>query len=369
MRIVLTGGGTGGHLIPLVTVAKKIKEKVPDCEFVFIGPNGKLEKDIMETAGIESKTVLVGKMRRYFSLRNFVDLFKIPLGIIQALFHLLAYMPDAIFSKGGYASVPVVLVGWLYRIPVLIHESDANPGMANSILAKFSKRVAVSYPQAEIYFPPDQVVLTGNPVREDINQGDSQKARETYLLTDMKKVIFIMGGSQGARFINNKIINILPALLHKYQIIHQTGENNFEEVKHLVASEAGIKVGRGGEGYYPFPFLGGEIRDIYAVSDLIISRAGANSISEIAANAKPAILIPLENSANNHQRMNAYAIAKNGGCIVLEENNLGEHMLLEKINEILDNDELAVKLSNGIKSFYHPDATERIADGILGMVK
>lgn len=369
MRIVLTGGGTGGHLVPLITVARKIKEKNPDCDFLFIGPKGKLENEIMENAGVRIKKVMVGKFRRYFSFLNVVDFFKVPIGIIQALFHLLVYMPDAVFSKGGYASFPVVLASWFYRIPVLIHESDANPGMANSMLAKFSKRVAVSYPQAKIYFPESQVVLTGNPVREDINKGDAQKARDMFSLTDIKKVIFVMGGSQGARFINNKLINILPRLLHKYQVIHQTGENNFEEVKHLAAAEAGIKVGHGGEGYCPVPFIGEEMKDIFAAADLVISRAGANSISEIAANGKPAILIPLENAANNHQRMNAYALAKNGGCIVLEENNLGEHMLIEKIEEIMNNEELRMKLSKNIQAFYHADATERIADGILGMIK
>jgi len=369
MKIVLTGGGTGGHLIPLVTVASKIKEKVPDCDFLFIGPGGKMEREIMDRAGIRLKKVMAGKIRRYFSLQNFIDVFKIPIGIIQALFHLLAFMPDAIFSKGGYASLPVVLAGWVYRIPIMIHESDANPGLANSVLAKFSKRVAVSYPQAEIYFPADQVVLTGNPVRDNIDKGSAEKARETFSLTELKKTIFVIGGSQGARFINSRIINILPKLLRKYQIIHQTGENNFEEVRHLVATEAGIKVGHGEEGYHPIPFIGDEIKDIFAVSDLVISRAGANSISEIAANGKPAIFIPLENSANNHQRMNAYAIAKTGGCVVLEENNLGEHMLLEKIEEIMDNDGLRTKLSQNIKAFYHADATERIADGILGMIK
>jgi UDP-N-acetylglucosamine--N-acetylmuramyl-(pentapeptide) pyrophosphoryl-undecaprenol N-acetylglucosamine transferase len=369
MRIVLTGGGTGGHLIPLVSVAKKLQEKVSGLELLFIGPDGKLEKDLMGKAGIKTKKVMVGKLRRYFSFQNFIDIFKIPIGLIQALFYLLTYMPDAIFSKGGYASLPVVLAGWVYRIPILIHESDANPGLANSMLAKFSKRVAVSYPQAEIYFPADQVVLTGNPVRDDIDKGNAQKAREVFSLTDIKKVIFVMGGSQGARFINNRLINILPKLLHKYQIIHQTGENNFEEVRHLVATQAGIKVGHGEEGYHPLSFIGDEIKDIFAVTDLIISRAGANSISEIAANGKPAILIPLENSANNHQRMNAYAIAKAGGCVVLEENNLGEHMLLEKIEEIMDNEELRAKLSQNIRPFYHADATEKIADGILGMIK
>lgn len=366
MKIVLTGGGTGGHLIPLIAVARKIKEKNIEARFEFIGPKGNLEKKIMGEDGISIKGVMAGKVRRYFSFLHFVDFFKVPIGIIQALWHLLWFMPDAIFSKGGYASLPVVIAGWIYRIPILIHESDANPGMANSILAKFSTRVAVSYPSAEIYFPSEQVVLTGNPLRSDIASGNSQKARELFSLLESKKTIFIWGGSQGAREINHRMIEILPELLKSYQIIHQTGENNFEEVKRM-AGELGIKAGR--EGYHPISFIGAEIKDILAVSDLIISRAGSNSISEIAANGKPAIIIPISKSANNHQRMNAYAIAKVGGCVVLEESNLGEHMLIRKIKEIMENDELKNKLSTNVKAFYHSDAAEKIADGIVGMTK
>lgn len=366
MRIVLTGGGTGGHLIPLVTVARKIKEKVPDCNFLFMGPGGKMEREIMGGAGVRSKKVMAGKMRRYFSALNLLDIFKIPVGIVQALWYLLFFMPDAIFSKGGYASLPVVLAGWIYRIPVLIHESDSNPGMANSMLAKFSKRVAVSYPEAQKYFPADQVVLTGNPLREDIDKGDIQKARAMFSLVDSKKTILVIGGSQGSRNINNKILNILPELLRKYQVIHQTGENNFEEVKQI-AGELGIKAGH--DGYFPIAFYGDEIKDLLAASDMAISRAGASNISELAATGKPSIIIPLSASANNHQHMNAYSIAKTGGCIVLEENNLGEHMLLSKINEIMENEELRAKLSANIRAFYHPDAAQRIADGILGMIK
>lgn len=365
MRIVLTGGGTGGHLVPLISVAKKIKEKVPDAQFLFIGPNGKMEKEIMGNAGIPTSNVLVGKMRRYFSFQNFLDIFKIPIGIIQALGILLWYMPDAIFSKGGYASVPVVLAGWAYRIPVLIHESDANPGLANSMLAKFARRVAVSYPSAEQYFPAPQVVLTGNPVRDDITKGDPQKARAQFNLSESKKVIFVLGGSLGARSINNKILTILPELLKKYQIIHQTGEANVDEVK-TRAGEIGIKPGHGG--YSVIAFYGEEIKDILALADLIISRAGANTISEIAAVEKPAILIPLNSAANDHQRMNAYALAKTGACVVLEENNLGEHMFLTKIDELMENGELRAQIAKNLREFYHPEALDRIAEGIIGLV-
>jgi UDP-N-acetylglucosamine--N-acetylmuramyl-(pentapeptide) pyrophosphoryl-undecaprenol N-acetylglucosamine transferase len=366
MKIVLTGGGTGGHIMPLVAVARKIKEKEITAEFLFIGPDGFLERKIMNAEGINIKRAMSGKARRYFSFLNFLDFFKIPLGIIQALWHLLWFMPDAIFSKGGYASIPVVIAGWAYRIPILIHESDAKPGISNSTLAKFADRVAVSYSQAEIYFPSEQVVFTGNPIRSEIVEGEVEKARSIFYLVESKKVIFVWGGSQGAGEINERVVKILPKLLKKYQVIHQTGEKNFEEVKKM-AGVLGIKPGR--EGYHPIPFIEKELKDIFAVSDLIISRAGSNSISEIAANGKPAIIIPIEKSANDHQRMNAYAVAKIGGCVVLEESNLGEYTLINRIDEIMDDENFRKKLSDNIKNFYNPDAADKIAEGIIGMIR
>lgn len=367
MRIVLTGGVSGGHIIPLITVAKKIKEKNPETEFLFIGPRGELEERLMSAAQIPIKGIATGKMRRYFSWLNFIDVFRIPFGIVQALWILLWYMPDAIFSKGGSSSLPVVLVGWMYHIPVMIHESDANPGLANSMLGKFSMRVAVSYASAEIYFPSAQVVFTGAPVRADVASGDPQKARVMFSLLESKKTIFVWGGSQGSQVINDKILNILPELLHKYQVIHQTGIKNLEVVKHK-AGELGIKAGH--DGYYPLDFIGEELLDILAVSDLVISRAGSNSIAEIAANGKPSIIIPIQHSNRDHQRMNAYAVAKVGGCIVLEENNLGDSLLMGKIDEILNDEALNIELRTNIKNnFYHPDAAEKIAEGVLGMIK
>jgi len=262
--------------------------------------------------------------------------------------------------------MPVVLYAWLYRITTLIHESDSIPGVANTMLGKFADRVAVSYPQTESLFPSAQVVMTGNPLRGDIDKGDASKARTQFGLTESKKTIFVYGGSQGSQVINNKILNILPELLKKYQVIHQTGEGNLKYVEDK-AGQLGIKSGR--EGYHAIGFIGEELKDILAMSDLVISRAGANSISEFAANGKASIIIPLENSANDHQRMNAYALAKIGACVVLEENNLGENILMNRISEILNDDNFHKKLSESIKVFYHPDAAERIAEGILGMIK
>jgi UDP-N-acetylglucosamine--N-acetylmuramyl-(pentapeptide) pyrophosphoryl-undecaprenol N-acetylglucosamine transferase len=368
LKIVLTGGGTGGHIFPLLAVAKKIKEKRPDVEFLFLGPAGKMEKELMLSKNIPLKGVACGKMRRYLSGRNFIDIFfKVPAGILQSLWYLLVFMPDAIFSKGGYASMPVVLVGWLYRIPIVIHESDSIPGFTNNVLGKFSNSVAVSYPQAEGYFPAAQVVLTGNPLQEDIDQGSVQKAREKFPLNESKKIIFVMGGSQGAHIINEKILEILPELLKKYQVIHQTGDKHIENVKKR-SGELGIKIQR--DGYFPIAqYANEDLKDILKVADLVISRSGANSLSEIAANGKPAIFIPLMGSANNHQKMNAYSLARVGACVVLEENNLGNNIFLKNINELMENQVLRDKLSQAIRAFYHPEAAGRIAEEILKVAK
>lgn len=367
MRIVLTGGGSGGHLFPLIAVAKKIKEKLgPEAEFLYVGSGAQMEREAMEQERIAVKNVKSGKMRRYFSLRNFSDALKIPIGIVQSFWILLRFMPDAVFSKGGYASVPIVIAAWLFRIPVLIHESDAVAGLANRITAKFAKRIAVSYPSAKKYFPEKKTAIVGNPVRENLVGGDAAAGRAQFSLTQSKPTILVIGGSQGAQVINEAIVKILPELLPRAQVIHQTGKANYEKVVHL-AAEYGIKAGR--EGYVALSFMDSEtIRNAFAVCDLVVSRAGANSISEIAANGKPAILIPLETAANNHQRMNAYDISQIGGALVLEESNLGQHMLLQKIEKILGDKEMADAMSQKIKTFYHPNADEVIANGVIEMI-
>lgn len=364
MRIVLTGGGTGGHIFPLISVARKLRERGGiDLELLYIGSGAQLEKEVMNQENIPTKFIFSGKMRRYFSLQNFIDPFKTVLGLIQSLWILLWYMPEAVFSKGGYVAVPVVIAAWIYRIPVLIHESDAAPGSSNAMLAKFAERIAVAYPEAATYFESSKTAILGNPVREDINHGSAEEARKFFNFTESKPVILVLGGSQGSQTINEAVARILPQLLMRAQIIHQTGEKNYEDAVHL-AGEFGIKAGR--EGYHPIKFLEGDIlKNSYALAELIISRAGANSIAEIAANKKPSILIPLKGSANDHQSLNAYELAKVGGALVLEEGNLGEHMLLEKIEKIMDNKELQQSMGEAAASFYHPLAAEHLADGIL----
>jgi UDP-N-acetylglucosamine--N-acetylmuramyl-(pentapeptide) pyrophosphoryl-undecaprenol N-acetylglucosamine transferase len=368
MRIILTGGGTGGHLTPLVAVADKLKTKLgSEADILYIGSGAEMEKQIMAEENIPTKFVISGKMRRYFSLQNFVDFFKVPVGFVQSLWILLRFMPDVIFSKGGYVAVPIVLAGWIYRIPILMHESDSAPGIANQFLSKFANRIAVAYPSAQQYFPAEKTALVGNPIRFQVTQGDPLILRQELGFTQSRKTLLILGGSQGSQIINEAIIKILPQLLQHFQVIHQTGKEHYENVIREAAI-MGVKAGH--EGYYATPFMNAnKLRDAFALSDLVISRAGATFITEIAANGKPAILIPISQSANDHQRMNAYALAQIGAALVLEETNLGEHILLEKINHILNDSDLQQTMIEKIKTFYHPSAAEVIANGIIEIAR
>jgi len=369
MRIVLTGGGTGGHIFPILAVARELKKQLgekEDLELLFLGPEGELEKRVMDKELIPIKNIISGKCRRYFSFQNFLDALKLPVGIAQSLWHLLVFMPDAVFAKGGYASVPVAFAAWIYRIPIVIHESDAMPGMANHILSKLAKRVAVSFSGSENFFPEKKVILSGNPIRDEIAKGNREEALKIFSLNPDKKTILVIGGSLGARTINTAILNILVPALKQWQIIHLTGEKEYASVVRE-AAKIGVKAGR--EGYHPYPFLFEELPQAFSVADLVISRAGANVITEIAANAKPAILVPIEGSSNQHQEQNAFALSQAGAAILLEQSNLGENILLEKIRQIIDDKALNFELSERIKKFYNPKAAAVIAEEITKLAK
>jgi len=379
MRILFTGGGSGGHIFPIVAVARQLKN-INTQSSEPIGPNDEtiLEmiflgagefSEALKREGIKTRTILAGKMRRYLSPEIILDVLKMPIGLIQALWYLYIWMPDVIFSKGGYGSVPVVLIGWLFRIPVLAHESDTIPGLANRIGAKLSKRIAVSFAIAGQHFPQQKTALTGNPIRSKITQicasanpQDKDKARNLLGLTGQEPVIFILGGSQGAQVLNKAILGVLPQLLEKYEIIHQCGPKNLEAVRQ--------KPGSSTPNYHVFPFLNEEqMAAAYTSADLVISRAGAGSISEISACGKPSILVPLLGSASDHQRKNAFAYAKAGATTVIEQGNLGPSVFLNEINQILSNSELSQKMSANAKNFSQPQAAQKIAQALIEMGK
>jgi len=361
MKILFTGGGTGGHVFPIVAIAREIRRIYPKTtqgvplEFYYLGPKDDFSLILLSQEDFIIKTIISGKVRRYFSFQNFIDiLFKIPLGFIQSFFLLLANRPDLVFTKGGSGSIAVTYSARFLRIPVFIHESDIVPGLSNQITAKWAKKVFVSFPKTE-YFNPKKIILTGNPVRKEIFEGDKQAAAELFNLTLSKPIFLIMGGSQGAETINDFILSILNNLLKDYEIIHVTGTQNLKEVS------AEAQVIEGPEGYpdldryyHPVGFLDeNKVKHAYKAADLIISRSGSGSIFEIAANGKPSILIPLPSAAGDHQSKNAYAYAQTGAAIVIEQENLTPNFFVENIQLL----------------FLHPEKLEQMRDSALGFSK
>ena len=374
MRIALTGGGTGGHLFPILAVVQEIKRLIANnvfqipfgegssVEFMFIGPET-IGEEALAKEGIAHKKIMAGKLRRYASLQNIFDIFKIPCGLAQSLWHLFFFMPNVVFSKGGYGSVPVVLAAWIFRIPVIIHESDSVPGLANKFCAVFSRRVAISFSEAGKYFPEKKTALTGNPVRNALYDGSAEQAKQTFGLSGMKSVILILGGSQGAQVINDLIFTSLLLLTKRCELIHQTGRTNFENVKQLIGNDIPPE-------YHILPFLDEQqLAQAYAAADLVITRGGATTIAEIAALGKPSILIPLPDAAADHQLKNATEFAHTGGTVIMEQANLTPHLFQSEIFSLLDNPDLLKKMGENAKKFSHPDAAQKIAQEILNIAK
>lgn len=369
MKIVLTGGGTGGHFYPVISVAESIRRiskglKLLDPKIYYIGAEAYDEKALFEN-GIIFKKNISGKRRIYFSLMNFIDLFKIAWGTITAFITLFFIFPDVIFSKGGYISFPVLLAARFYKIPVIIHESDSIPGRVNLWASKFAKKVAISFPEAVDYFPKEKTALTGNPIRRELLNPSKEGAREFLNLKSNVKTILILGGSQGAENINEVILSSLTDLVSKYQVIHQTGINNIDYVK----STANVALSKNEfkERYRPFGYLDLLAMKMSAgVADLVISRSGS-SLFEIANWGVPSILVPIPESISRDQRSNAFAYASTGAAVVIEERNLSPHLLMSEIDRILENEEVIRSMSLNAKSFARDDAAEKIAKEILNI--
>ncbi|MDP3882449.1 MAG: UDP-N-acetylglucosamine--N-acetylmuramyl-(pentapeptide) pyrophosphoryl-undecaprenol N-acetylglucosamine transferase [Candidatus Staskawiczbacteria bacterium] len=365
MRILFTGGGTGGHVYPLVAIAREIRRIYPkqNLEFYYLGPKDELGLILLSQEDFIIKTIISGKVRRYFSLQNFVDiLFKIPFGILQTFFMMLQIKPDLVFSKGGSGSISVTYPAKLLKIPVFIHESDVVPGLSNQQTSKWAKKVFTSFPKTE-YFEPEKIVLTGNPIRKEITEGDKQIAGDLFNLTFSKPIFLIVGGSQGAGAVNDFVLRILNDLLKKFEIIHVTGRENIKQVER----EAQVVMNKDLEKYYhPIAFLDEEkTKHAYAAADLVISRSGSSAIFEIAACGKPSILIPLPTSAGDHQSKNAYVYANAGACIVLEQENLTPNIFMENVELLLLHSEKVEEMKQSAFAFAKPLAARAIAREIL----
>jgi UDP-N-acetylglucosamine--N-acetylmuramyl-(pentapeptide) pyrophosphoryl-undecaprenol N-acetylglucosamine transferase len=369
MKIVLTGGGSGGHFYPIIAVAEALRdvakvERLLELDLYFFSDHP-YSKRVLFDLDIKFKRIYAGKRRLYFSPKNFFDLFKTAVGLFKAILSMYQIFPDVVFGKGGYASFPALFAAKIFGIPVVIHESDSVPGRVNLWAAKFARRIAVSYPEAINWLPRQKVALTGNPIRKALRESDSQNAHELLDLDKNLPTILVLGGSQGAKLINDNLIDILPTLITKYQIIHQTGINNFKivaDTAKLVMADSNFK-----DRYRPFEYL----NDLYlkaaaSAADLIISRAGS-AIFEIALWGKPSIIIPISESNGDHQRKNAFNYAAAGCAVVIEEVNLKPNLFLSQINLLMEDKERARKMSEAAKNFARADAAEKIAKEIIAI--
>ena len=369
MKILFTGGGTGGHFYPIIAIAEAInkiqeKEKLVGVELFYMS-NSPYDERLLFENGISYKEIPAGKIRRYFSFKNFTDLFKTLNGILSAISALYVIYPDVVFGKGGYASFPVLFAARILRIPVIIHESDSHPGRANLWAGKFAKKIAVAYPEAIKYFPKEKVAVTGLPIRKSLLSPIRKGAIEFLGLEPDVPVIYTTGGSQGAVNINDAIIDILPELVKKYQVIHQTGTNNLNDVRSraLLNLEGNTLKER----YKPFAYLNETaLRMVAGVASLIISRAGS-SIFEISAWGIPSIIIPIPEEVSHYQRSNAFSYASSGGGIVIEEKNLSGTILLSEISRLMTSPIILKSMSEKAQSFAPKDAAETIARELIGI--
>jgi len=323
-HIVLTGGGTAGHVTPNIAMIPRLKEL--GYSISYIGSYQGIEKKLIKDLGVPYYGISSGKLRRYFDLQNFTDPFRIVKGYHEAYRLIKQLKPDVVFSKGGFVTVPVVIAASRRKIPVFLHESDMTPGLANKICIPFATKVCCNFPETVAHLPAEKAVLTGTPIRQELMSGNIRRAREFTGLTADMPVILIIGGSQGAAAINESIRAILPELLEEFQIIHLCGKDKLD------TSLTNRK------GYVQYEYIQKELSDLFALADIVISRAGANAICEISALNKPNLLIPLSAKASRgDQILNARSFEKLGFSMVLEEEEITTETLLTSIHKLYNN--------------------------------
>jgi len=371
MRILFTGGGTGGHFYPILSIAEEIsslskEKKLLELELFYMSSTP-YNAGLLFEHGITYKKNSAGKIRRSPGIagvfKNFLDLFRTGWGVLVSLKEVYRLYPDVVFGKGGYASFPALLAARILRIPVVIHESDTVPGKVNLWAGKFAERIALSYKEAATYFPEGRTAYTGQPVRKEIAEPIVSGAREFLKLEEGVPVVMILGGSQGAQKINEALLGAIKRLVERFEVIHQTGSANLGEVK---ATADAILYGSPHQSRYkPFDYLNPlALRMAAGVANVVVSRAGS-TIFEIASWEVPSIIIPIRSSNGDHQRKNAFAYARAGGCEVIEEGNLTPNILVSEVERLSTNEAARAKMKESAKAFYKPEASKLIAEEIL----
>ena len=343
-KIVMTGGGTAGHVTPNIALMPALRSE--GYEISYIGSYEGIEKGLIEAQKVPYYGISSGKLRRYFDVKNFSDPFKVIKGYYQSIRLLKKIKPDVVFSKGGFVSVPVVLAAKHCKIPAIIHESDITPGLANKLAIPSATKVCCNFPETMKYLPEGKAVLTGSPIRQELLSGNKEAAREFCGLKDDKPVLMVIGGSLGAASVNENIRKILPDLLKEFQVIHLCGKGKMDE------SLEGTK------GYVQYEYIKQELADLFALADIVISRAGANAICELNALKKPNLLIPLSaNASRGDQILNARSFERQGFSMVLEEEEITENTLLNSIRELYQNRQSYI---NAMSDSSHMNSIEKI---------
>lgn len=373
MKIILTGGGTLGSVVPLLAVVQKLKEQKTESEFLWIGTKTGPEKELVESYKISFKAISSGKLRRYFSLKNFLDPFLIIVGFFQSIGIIRKFRPDLVLSAGGFVGVPVIWAAWFLGVKSIAHQQDLRPGLANKLVLSMVKKITVVFEESKNYFPRSKTVLIGNPVRPEIFSGNRERAKQFFHLEDNLPTILFLGGGTGSLTLNKIIIQSLKNLLEFFQVIHVTGKGkglegiksevkSQAEFKKIVAEESGSLIN---SRYHSYEFIIEEMKDAYMVADLVLSRAGLSTLSELAVLGKPTILIPLP----GHQEENAAYFRRNNAAIVLSQKDLIPEDLVGVIKTLINNKTELDTLGRNIKKIMPPDAAEKMARVILDVLK
>jgi UDP-N-acetylglucosamine--N-acetylmuramyl-(pentapeptide) pyrophosphoryl-undecaprenol N-acetylglucosamine transferase len=366
VRLLLTGGGTAGHVYPLLSILEELKKKLKDerLEVLYLGSKGGIEEEILKEQKITKIFIYTGKWRRYWFkslsafLSNLLDLFLILIGFFQAFFIVVRFRPDIVMAKGGYVTIPAIFASLVCRIPVITHESDVVMGLSNRIAAAFAKKICVSFP-VEFYkgLPSQKLIFTGNPVRKEFYEIEKEIKRVRRKIP----TILITGGSQGSQKINQLIFSILPKLLKFAKVVHLTGPLGFEEAKkNKEKLRKDLK-----DRYLIYDFIDKEMPKIMKESDIVISRAGAGALAEIAATHKPSILIPLPTAAGDHQTKNAIIFEQKKAAIVIKENELSSDKILKEIRKLIKNKNTLIEMGQRAGELSQTKAASKIVEEII----
>lgn len=371
MKVVLTGGGTGGHFYPLIAVVEGIEEicaerKYIEPQFIYIGPTP-FDPAVLAEHDIDMRYATAGKLKRGEGSLNIFSYFLTLGGIISSTIHLFSLYPDVVFSTGGFAAFPTLVAARILKIPVIIYDADAKPGRVSLWSAKFARWIAVAHPDAARAFPEsyhERIARTGHPIRTEIASAAREGGHEFLNLDPTVPTIFFMGGSQGAQALNNVALDALPELLTKYNVVHQTGKANFEEVKGIASVT--LRSSQYAERYRPFALLNAlALKMTAGIASLMVARAGSGTIFEVASWGIPAILVPIPEDVSRDQTENAFSYMRAGAAIVIEQRNLTPHLLLAEIDRLMNNPQIRAQMSEAGKLYARPQAGRTIGKIIL----